>query len=507
MNSTHGRITGIIMAATFAIPAAGLAKNGGGGGTDVGGGGNAIVCFDARETAVTVRKRGGEITGDQLAGIESVEALDLHEAQLPRGFSSNPMPVVGLGANGTFTDYFDKIVKRLEITIPSLGNKLRNVRGEFKNRNVIRHNSSLQRVKDEANVSMLENGKCALATVLLQQKINGTRFLHVDDRLFYHKKHSELSRGVLLLHEIVYASARDLGQTDSRNTRIMLAALVSNSPETKLIDVINLGLALGIINENILPLFGSLSRHFAGGLEARHAYSYPMDVLAKWLAWIVPVHKRRFEYFGEFKKFERDYDFNERALSHHALNTLNELKTGDLDGAVFSDLLALMKQRSSSFYKLGKNGNDNAWKLLWNMDFYMKQRAALFKKFLIADYMKAVKPQLMKAAYLPEDIHRGFDKAVFLMIDRIHDISIASYTPEKRRNLEVMHPGMMRFAKDAHIHVWEDLREAGISEQSQLHARKMHDWLVSNLRNCMWRTASASWFNLEGVPFPAVEQE
>ena len=50
------------------------------------GGGNSVVCFDTPEIPKSIRASGGEILNEHIAHITFIEAFDLYEAKLKRGF-------------------------------------------------------------------------------------------------------------------------------------------------------------------------------------------------------------------------------------------------------------------------------------------------------------------------------------------------------------------------------------------------------------------------------------
>lgn len=70
----------------------------------------------------------------------------------------------------------------------------------------------------------------------VQYKIKGQYYVH-----------SELSRGVIVLHELFYQYARDQGQTDRENTRLLLSYVISNETEAKSIDLVREAIDLGFL--------------------------------------------------------------------------------------------------------------------------------------------------------------------------------------------------------------------------------------------------------------------
>jgi hypothetical protein len=105
----------------------------------------------------------------------------------------------------------------------------------------------LKKIDDGKDYGLTDD-KCVVAQLAAQVNLTGPYSdLYIDRRLYWHPKHSALSRAVLGLHEFVYRKARQLGQTDSHNTRVLVSFLITknlgHSVPTLIGQLISLGFA------------------------------------------------------------------------------------------------------------------------------------------------------------------------------------------------------------------------------------------------------------------------
>jgi hypothetical protein len=202
------------------------------------GGGNAVVCFDDPGIPAAIRNpnsgRSGQILDDEVKNhITSVEAFDLYEARMVRGLTSASEPkLIPIEANDTPRDYAEKLAKRFELYIPSLSDTIRSGTRALTDANILQRPSGLTRINDEADVGYIDSENCVVATMAAQYETGDTTFLQIDSRLYNHKLHTQISRAVLFLHEAIYFSARNgfVKQTDSRNTRTLVGAIIKQDP-------------------------------------------------------------------------------------------------------------------------------------------------------------------------------------------------------------------------------------------------------------------------------------
>lgn len=232
----------LILAMFFGPPKLHAAEKGG----DSTGGGNARVCFQNESQANKAFENGNEITDDLISSIESIEVLDLYLAKLPKGESGLLPRLDSIGGEERVSDYLSRIINRVVVVLPEFS-MIQVSRDHFKNENTIHYQSSLKRLHDESGVVRTENNKCVLATMAIQENRNGTHYLHIDDRLYMHPNHSNWSKAVLLLHEYVYQWARDLGQTDSRNTQLFVESIIGNLRGIPVCDILKTAKRLGFL--------------------------------------------------------------------------------------------------------------------------------------------------------------------------------------------------------------------------------------------------------------------
>jgi hypothetical protein len=123
----------------------------------------------------------------------------------------------------------NRIAKRFEYYVPFITGMITEGRYAFPPKSVRHSPHGLKKI-DDAKVLGLLDDKCVAVQLAAQVNLDGSfSNLYLDDRLYKHPKHSALSRGVLALHEFVYRKARQLGQTDSHNTRKLVGFLIKKN--------------------------------------------------------------------------------------------------------------------------------------------------------------------------------------------------------------------------------------------------------------------------------------
>ena len=199
------------------------------------GGGNAVVCFHRASVARAVRRAGGVVPNSALRQIRSVEVLDLYEAKGLRDSAGNPHVLIGLGGIEGQTEpaieYVGRLAARFRYSLPEMEELIRGHLEDFPHENVILHNGSLHPIRDIGSSPALPDPRCVLSTLATQQSLHGTNYLHLDSRLFLHANHSELSKAVLLLHEVLYRHSIMRGESTSQSVRQVIGELITRSPD------------------------------------------------------------------------------------------------------------------------------------------------------------------------------------------------------------------------------------------------------------------------------------
>jgi len=170
------------------------------------GGGNAIVCFKNDTIPKLIQADPTHWLKDEyISKIKSVEAFDLYQAKLPRGIDSIKPDIISLAKNETPYDYVLKIKNRFQNTLPYISSIIQNGQEKLSEENIIIEPNGLLPIDDTQAVGQIDKERCVLATMAVQ--VNWTNSdeyqLHLDERLFNHPTHSELSKAILLLHEYI----------------------------------------------------------------------------------------------------------------------------------------------------------------------------------------------------------------------------------------------------------------------------------------------------------------
>lgn len=199
------------------------------------GGGNAIVCFGTGTDSngewidyVSEIKKNKNIIPDKfINAITSIEMYDLYEAKKRRGIGSKPSEILEINKDEKIYDYIDRVSYRFRsinlrvIELVELGKKL------IPDTRVVFNNSALEYQNDLGAVS-LPSQRCIISTMAAQVNYGEFYEAHIDERLFNHPSHSKQSQATLILHELIYASARKLHKhTDSGSTRNLVRMIIS----------------------------------------------------------------------------------------------------------------------------------------------------------------------------------------------------------------------------------------------------------------------------------------
>ncbi len=187
-------------------------------GQESSGGGNGIVCFVDPADIRTIKANHGEIPTALTKGnhIRSIEVLDLYDLEANQLKSE----IIPMKPDEAPDAYARRMLGRIQLEMPNLYKALKlsadDVLGDGSN--VFRYDDGLKR-EDDANESIYVDNDCMIATIAKQTNFDGYSKLEIDNRLFNHPKNSQLSRGILYLHEALYRWARFHGHEVSDTVR------------------------------------------------------------------------------------------------------------------------------------------------------------------------------------------------------------------------------------------------------------------------------------------------
>lgn len=260
------------------------------------GGGKGLVCFNNEQTASDVKLNNRYVRDKDLANITKIEMLDLYYAKSPQGLNRRISKII---EGNDFVNLLDKMINRVELTIPVLGKELRKSEKLFEN-NILFRNSAIEMASDENDVALNESDLCVLTTLAKQYKDDGRYFIHIDERLFFHPVHSYVSKATLLFHEYLYALARSKGEVDSRGVREIVSIFVKNDKDIKIIDI-----AKKVFESNLTPFKPSIKtpegdrrNNYTLGQSIDYTlFSMPMNFLFDWVA---SIHTTTNHIIGEF---------------------------------------------------------------------------------------------------------------------------------------------------------------------------------------------------------------
>ena len=224
------------------------------GSSDGNGGGNVVICFTDPAIPVAIRDRNSPYYGDLLDQylegdkVSSIEVFDLYEARLPRGINARRPEIGEIRPDESAKEYIDRVAKRFDDSVPRISQIIRDGMKEFTDDNILLEPHGLQKIDDMASVGLIDTKHCVLATAAQQYKAESALYLHIDQRIFSHPKMSEMNRAVLLLHEVFYRLYRKQGASDSRTTRKLLGAVITQNNGTTLESFLSLLQSLGIVH-------------------------------------------------------------------------------------------------------------------------------------------------------------------------------------------------------------------------------------------------------------------
>ncbi|MCT4642093.1 MAG: hypothetical protein N4A33_07305 [Bacteriovoracaceae bacterium] len=200
------------------------------------GGGNALVCFKSGvitegEVVIDiideVKKNNNTIPTKFLEHIDTIELFDLYEAKKKRGLLQNRVKIIEVKKDENFYDYFSRLSDRYKKINLSMAFIVDEGKKLIPDSNIMFHDFAVQYQNDLGEVT-LPNNHCIISTMAAQVNFKEHYEVHIDERLFFHPKHSLQSQASLILHELIYAVTRKhYSFKESFATRKVLANLVS----------------------------------------------------------------------------------------------------------------------------------------------------------------------------------------------------------------------------------------------------------------------------------------
>jgi hypothetical protein len=318
-----------------------------------------------------------------------------------------------------------------------------------------------------------------LATMAIQQNTGDFWLLHIDNRLFSHPKHSELSRAVLLLHEITYAVARDRGQTESASTRIVVGEMISNAPQTKLSTLIYHWANLGLID-----------RDSRLGLISWDSRTAPFIQLYS------SMFNLSQELVSEFTGFGRDvfYDFylDETTRTETAVNStrailleLKETQAAQNLSNVIDALVYLRKMKNDSRFQSLKNPK-KAERVLQIIENYRTRTLAKISDYMNRRYLETYKSQITGFAYLDEEQKATLDTIAQGIMGRFMDAAGTVMTHEQIEEEKKPHsrpPNEISFGTGEGVYSLMDLNMLFSTNIPSLaeQAKRANDWFKNNV--------------------------
>lgn len=197
------------------------------------GGGQGFVCFDSKKVATHVKNNNGNLDDSDVAHITQIETLDLYEARLKRGDIPTAVKLFSRREGENYSSYLERIIARIDNEFPVLADQILKEKNDFSGDHTLWSPIGLTTVSDGLPVISYDSSLCTLTTLAIQFKEDNAQFLNLDPRLFNHPKMSDDGRAILLLHEYLYAVARERGKTSSRSTRMAIGYLLREDIDLK----------------------------------------------------------------------------------------------------------------------------------------------------------------------------------------------------------------------------------------------------------------------------------
>ena len=236
------------------------------------GGGAALVCFENEAIPKSMQANGGDLTDAFIPLIKSVETYDLYEAKLSQGRYEHKPKLATIPANWDLDTFLWYVFRRMERIAPDVAFETYGDSSLFQllpSYNIWYPKHGLRKIDDifpkengNANGNELLDPKCTLITMAAQKEEGSKYSLKIDGRLFNHPLFSRESQAALFLHEYTYHFARKHGQTNSENTRKMVALMLTEDSQMSVRDFIHRSFELGF-----LPQYSGRNLDYASSFD------------------------------------------------------------------------------------------------------------------------------------------------------------------------------------------------------------------------------------------------
>ena len=409
------------------------------------GGGNAVVCFDDNAIPREIRRKDangniidGSLLDKYIPHVTSVEILDLYEARLRKGFNKkDSKKLIEPHADEDIRDYAKRIIARTQDYLPSLYQELMKTYNELDPREATELPYGMEPVNDYNMIGRINSEYCVIATLVLQADVESKKktYLYYDARLWdwaqiskekIQTPHSQWSKDVAYLHEIVYRAARIRGQTDSRNTRELVKLLITQEITSEQLreDAEALGFSvtpsLYLVNLNNYKLQKS-SRYDGVG---RVFHEIHKDLLA-----YLACH----DFENQFRQFTVETGAEIDRLSQQMVKTAFPDKSCS-EFSECRDVLDKLKEYYSSFftsdekkYQLVNQIREKLWEMRTNLFEKLDSKKELYVINLAEDlYIKNLKQILFKADFLNQSEKELISDAIVEKI-RKNEVYSANY--------------------------------------------------------------------------------
>lgn len=285
-----------------------------------GGGGNVLVCFRDQENGPTAIERVRRIESDDhryildsdLAYISSIETLDLLLAKVPLSYYETETKIYKENSAPQNPDqYVEAIANRLQKDFKSVNEVILNGKNNFSNGRVSSLNKPISKIHDSdpiINEHDLKEKNCTFSTMAKQLVSDNIHYMQIDSRLFLHEMHSNLSRGVLMLHEYIYSEYRKKNLEKYKTSRQvqLLVRIVIRVHDSLTVDAIKKELS-SLLEEKVYSSHDNfLHLHLSA---IRHLYDF-----------------KRFEYILNVKKHDPDFTLIDELTEHISVNQITKKK-------------------------------------------------------------------------------------------------------------------------------------------------------------------------------------
>lgn len=190
------------------------------------GGDNGFVCFKPQAPGTKsipeqIEERKGTLTPEDMENAVLVKSYDLFEMELPV-LDGPTLEILPIQPNEKALEYVERIIKRMEYSVPILAEILRTSQSTFRDNKIRLAPFGVPKQNDGEEAALPDRKNCTEITLAVQDGGGSGGQLTLNQLAFPHITHSELSKAFTWLHEYFYLYARGLGQKTSLNSRRMV---------------------------------------------------------------------------------------------------------------------------------------------------------------------------------------------------------------------------------------------------------------------------------------------